>query len=315
MEKQPHLNTQERDINKGIFFHSVLAGIAGALALISAYLFSQWVWKPLVTFNWWLFMVQIPQMLLVGLLVLVLTGAWAVSLSRPNVSTIRDTVKIGILAGSTAGAVVALYIANASILSDNVPLLLIIRWFALMMVICSIGSVAGAYSFFRVIQAGKEQGARGVKANLFLVTVPVLALWIIIAMTVPPLFALAGTTTGIISNDCSECRFHQDVQVERLSDQSIKISYTSKLVAIPWVGHYNPPIIRINGKDVSTQSVIQQQGIQCRIEPAEGLAYREESTVILTGEEASINRSKTTQVVVVSYNGSPLPVTLYDGAL
>jgi hypothetical protein len=150
------------------------------------------------------------------------------------------------------------------------------------------------------------------KKHQFGFTITGLVVCIIFVMTVPPVIALAGTMTGTIGNDCSECRIHQDVHVERVSNQSIKITYTSKVPATNWIGHYEPAVIKVNGKDVSTQSEIQQQDIGYRIEPAEGLSYREESTVVLTGEEVSVNRSHPIQVVIISYNGSPGPIILYN---
>ncbi|MDO9323328.1 MAG: hypothetical protein Q7T80_00040 [Methanoregula sp.] len=308
-------NTPESNDQKGFFLPSLLAGISGALALIAAFYTNQWVWKPLVTFNGWLLMIQIPQMLLVGLLILVLTGAWMVSFIRPDMPTTREVVKWGILTGCIAGALVAAYIITSSSLTGNVPLPELFRWFALMMVICSVGSVAGAYGYFRVLHASKEREAQGMKKHQFRFTLTALVVCIILAMTVPPVFALAGTMTGIIGNDCTECRLHQDVQVERVSDQSIKITYTSKVPAIPWVGHYNPAVIKINGNDVSDQFRIKQQGIFCRIEPVEGLSYKNSSTVIISGQEVFVNPASPTRLVITSYNGSPHPVILFDGEI
>jgi len=296
-------------------FLAFFTGIIGAFCLIFMFLFTLAIWIPLVTYNWILLLIQLPQMLLAGLFILLLTGAGAIKYSLSEIHLISDAIKQGTIAGAVMGIVIALYITNAGILSDNLSLPIIIRWFMLMIVICTSGTVAGAYLFCRSQLAKRKIAAEEWGRKQIPFTLRLLVFCIILTMVLPPVLAFAGTRSGIIANDCSECRIHQDVQAERVSNQSIQITYTSKVPSIPWIGPYEPFDITINGKDVSNQFVIQQQGITCRIEPSEGLSYNTESTVVLSGEAVSTDNNRLTHVRVVSRNGSPSGITLYDNSI
>ena len=303
-------NQQNRD-----FFLALSAGIFGGLCLISAYLFSQIVWIPLVTYNRFLLMIQIPQLLLAGMVIVLLAGAGAVSYRSPEIPTKRDAIQSGIISGITMGGGVALFITNTGIIFDDIPLSVMIRWFALMIVIVTPGTVAGAYLCFRS-QSVISEPATGYKEKKQIpFTLRLLVFCLILTMVLPPALAFAGTRSGIILNDCSECHIHQEIRAERISDQSIEITYTSKVPSIPGVGPYKSPEITLNGKDVSNQPGIYRQGIQCRIEPDKGLSYDTQSTVVLSGDAVSIDRYPRTHIRVVSYNGFPPGITLYNNSL
>jgi|WetSurMetagenome_2_1015567.scaffolds.fasta_scaffold00632_22 hypothetical protein len=309
-----HDTPEKNQQNRG-FFLALSSGIFGGLCLISTYLFSQLVWTPLVTYNWFLLMIQIPQLLLAGLVIVLLTGAGPASYGLPEIPIKRDAIKSGIISGIMMGVVVAFFITHTGIIFDDIPLSAITRWFALMIVIFTPGTVAGAYLCFRSQSAIMNPAALDEEKKQIPFTLRLLVFCIVLTMVLPPALAFAGTRSGIIGNDCSECRIHQDIQAERISDQSIEITYTSKVPSIPWVGPYKSPEITINGKDVSTQSEIDRQGIQCRIEPDKGLSYDTKSTVVLSGDAVSIDRYPRTDIIVVSYNGFPPGITLYDNSL
>lgn len=294
---------------------AVPAGIIGAVCLIFTFFYYPVVWTPLVTYNRFLLMIQIPQMLLAGLFILLLSGAGVMRYILSEITGPRDSIKQGIITGVVMGIVVALFVVNTGVLYDNPPWPIIVRWFALIVAICISGTVIGAYLFFRSHMIADETASENPGKKQVPFTVTLLVICIVLTLVLPPAFAFIGTRSGFIANDCSECRIHQNVMAERLSNQSVQITYTSKVPSVPWVGPYEPPVISINGNDVSSQSVILRQGIPCRIEPAEGLSYDTESIVILNGRAVSRDNDRLTHVVVVSHNGSPAGVTLYDNML
>jgi len=305
----------EKNRKRYALFLTLFTGIIGAVCLIFTFFYYPVLWTPLVTYNRFLLMIQIPQMLLASLFILLLSGACAMKYRWPMDPGSHDAIKQGIITGVVMGIVVALFIANTGVLYGNPPWPIIVRWFALMVAICISGTVVGAYLFFRSQMIANETASENPGKKQVPFTVTLLVIGIVLTLVLPPAFAFVGTRSGFIANDCSECRIHQNVMAERLSNQSIQITYTSKVPSVPWVGPYEPPVITLNGNDVSSQSVILRQGIPCSIEPAEGLSYDTESIVVLNGRAVSSDENGLTHVVVVSRNGSPAGVTLYDNSL
>ncbi|MDD4137811.1 MAG: hypothetical protein PHT99_07985 [Methanoregula sp.] len=260
-------------------------------------------------------MIQIPQLILAGLFITMLTGASAVSFRWQEIPTLRDFLQRGTIAGTAMGVVAGLIITNAGIISGTASFLGVIPWIVLMIVISMPGTISGAYLCFRSQPVTKQPSERGFGKKQIRFTLRLVVIGLIIVLLLPPALAFAGTKSGMIGNDCSECRIHQDVHAERITNQSVQITYTSKVPPVPWIGPYEPTTIILDGIDISNQSSINKQGIACRIEPGSGLTYDTVSTVILRGGALNADGSHMAHIIVISHYGSPSGMILFDNPI
>ncbi len=74
-----------------------------------------------------------------------------------------------------------------------------------------------------------------------------------------------------------------------------------------------PMQIRLDGKDLSTQSVIHRQGLQDVITPAEGITrYGNGTSVTISGPDVYRNGSTGQHLVVTSYYDADFPTVIAD---
>ena len=291
---------------------AIVAGLVGAGMLTSGYFLTEGIWKPLVGFNSFLSLVQVTQALLLGLLILVLTGSLAVSWSGSLSGTMKESLSAGLIAGSTAGVIVAAIMLIAGGGPAGIPVVLILRLILLSVIITIPGSVLGSFAYHRGHSTATTEADTRKQENQLTYTLPALLVLILICLVIPSVLALAGTMTGLIHNDCTQCHYLQDARAERQEDGSLLITYTAKNSATPWVGHYTPARILIRGADVSNQTAIQMSGLPLTITPSAGLSYSGESSVLISGPGISGSRGNPVIVTIISYFGSGEPTVLYN---
>jgi len=294
---------------------AIVAGLIGAGILTSGFYLTEAIWKPLVGFNSFLILVQVTQSLLLGLLILVFTGSLAVSWTGSLSGMLKESLVAGLIAGITTGMIVAAVILVASGDLTGIPGVLIIRLILIALLVTIPGSLLGAFAFHRGHSNGINEANSRRPENQLTYTLPALLVLILICLVIPPVLSLAGTMTGLIHNDCTQCRYLQNARAERQGNGSLLVTYTAKNSATPWVGHYAPARILIQGTDVSNQTEIQVSGLPLTITPAMGLSYSGDSSVRISGPGIDGSRGNPVIVTVISYFGSDEPTILYNESI
>jgi hypothetical protein len=303
---------ENRQLKRKNLVISFITGFAGVLALILVFLVNQWVWEPFVFYNFYLIIIQITQLLFTELLVLFFTGAWTVSQCRLSVNDRNDALITGLLPGSVIGTGIAFCIVLTRSLPEGSWIIPVFSLMIISIFFSSLGTTAGAVGYYQGLSHEEKGGVGKNKGTQFKFTLTALFILILLSVTVPPALAYIGTTSGIISNDCPECRIHQDVRAERLDTRTISIMYSAKVPALSWIGSYNPPGIIINGVDTSNQTAANGNGFSAIVSPAYGRTYSENSSVTISGDGVSLSRGSPVHLTVISSNGSEQPVILYD---
>lgn len=126
-----------------------------------------------------------------------------------------------------------------------------------------------------------------------------LILVILALLIVPPVIAYIGMASGVIERDNPAYRPFDSVNVYRMEDESLLIL----LAPDPGCPQRGPGLrfvnISVDGKDVSTQSIIMNSGLDLSIDPPEGLLYGNNSSAILRGDYLSGNNTVLIRVDVI----------------
>ena len=294
---------------------SFITGLTGGLTLVLVFLVNQRIWEPFVIYNFYLTIVQITQLLFTELLILFFLGALTVSQCRLAVNDRNDALVTGLLPGLITGTVIALCIVLTRTLPEGSGFFPVFSLLIISIFFSSLGTIIGAVGYYQGLSSGDAGEVLKNKGVQFTFSLTALFVLILLSVTIPPALAFIGTASGLIGNDCPECRIHQDVRAERLNIQTIRIMYSAKIPALSSVGHYNPPRIIVNGVDISNQTAAEKNGFSAIISPAGGLTYSDYSSVTISGEGVTLLDDSPVNLTVISFNGSEHPVILYDGSV
>ncbi|AGB01191.1 hypothetical protein [Methanoregula formicica] len=309
------LEIGKKNPRRKILIFLSITGLTGVFALVLFFFLNQWIWRPFVDYNFYLIIIQITQMLLTGLLILFFTGAWAVSQCRLSINNQKDALVIGLLSGCITGTGIAFCIALTRNLPEGSVYFPVLCLIILSIILASLGTMTGAVGYYHRLSFGEASRVAKKRGAQCAFTLTALFILILLSASIPPMLALIGTTSGLIANDCLECRLHQEIRVERLDNLTIRILYSAKMPAVSWIGRYNPPRILIHDIDVSNQTVSEKNGFPVTVNPAGGLTYDEDSVVIISGKGVANCNSTPIRLKVISYNGSEQPVILYDDSI
>jgi hypothetical protein len=137
-----------------------------------------------------------------------------------------------------------------------------------------------------------------VRWELIILKPAIVTMLVVLAIIVIPVVYSHATPTV----DSKKCFMFGDAQkIERLDEETIRITQLNEnspedcLSDMPYVNK-----LFIDGMDVSSQAIIEKQGLPDTIEPPEGLVYGNGSWAILTGPDIS-NKTHSPHFQIIKY--------------
>jgi len=284
--------------NKREITEIILCGCFGGICLAAMIFFLQAVWAPILNYNTSVSLVYKFQMIGSSFILFFILGMAASDLFCTGRKNEQGPVFTGLLSGLTAAFVfssVYVIVSRPYLLSwDNGILevntgLKLIEWLILFTVFgITSGILQAAGAWYRHSRKESKTETACVRekptCSGMLYTYRFLILILLALLVIPPVAAYIGIENGSIKWDNGFNRPFEYAEASRTTDGSIHILMRHDIMSPqrgPGLRFLN---ITVDGKDVSTQSVIAGSGLNLSIDPPEGLAYRNNSSAILTGD-------------------------------
>lgn len=168
-------------------------------------------------------------------------------------------------------------------------------------------AVLGAYMYTKLYIKSKpapteEKNPRITKKLTFSKMITIVILLLLLASLIPQGIAAIGMNAGWFKLYKADRSYTIDLIAERLNDGSIIIKNNGGLDAGK-LKKDMPFIVKINGKDVTNNSVIKDNMITATIDPASGLGYENGSQVIINGADITNINTKQAYVIVIGNFG------------
>ncbi|WP_421908058.1 hypothetical protein [Methanolacinia petrolearia] len=311
MEKLPE-NRKLRDVVPAI----ILWGCFGGICLAVMVIFLQVIWAPVLDYSVSVSRVKDFQLIGVSAILFWILGMAASDLFCTGGEKARSPVITGIASGIATAFVFSsinvllsrpfLFSWENGIISVQTGTLFfrLIEWLILFSAFaitsCIFQSLGAWYRHSR--QELKQETVDVREKPSFhgmLYAYRFLILFILVLLIVPPIILYTGVTTGVIERDNPAYRPFDSVNLSRTDDESILIL----LAPDPGCPQRGPGLrfvnITVEGKDVSTQSIIMNSGLDLSIDPPEGLLYGNNSSAILRGDYLSGNNTVLIRVDVI----------------
>ena len=291
----------------------ILWGCFGGICLAAMIIFLQVIWAPVLEYNVSVSSVKDFQTIGSSFLLFCTLGMAASDLFCTGRKNKHGPVFTGLISGITTAFVFSsiyvlisrpyLFSWENGIFELNTGLKLIewLIFFTVFGIPSGILQAIGArYRFSRqrsnqeVVDVREETTFSGMlHAYRFLILI-ILAL-----LVIPPVTADLGIRTGLIERDNAFYRPFDSVDVSRTDDRSV-LFLLDRDQGCPQRGPGLRLVnITVDGKDVSTQSIIMNSGLNLSIDPPEGLLYRNDSSAILQGDYLSGNNTVLIRVDVI----------------
>ncbi|WP_048150935.1 hypothetical protein [Methanolacinia paynteri] len=311
MEKLPE-NRNLRDVVPAI----ILLGCFGGICLAVMVIFLQGIWAPVLDYNVSVSRVKDFQLIGLSLIIFWTLGMMASDLFCTGGEKARSPVITGLASGIATAFVFSsinvlvsppfLFSWENGIFSIQTGTLFfrLIEWlilFSAFAITSGILQSIGAWHRHSRQELKQETVDVREKSSFYgmLYAYRFLILVLLALLIIPPVIVYAGITTGVIERDNPAYRPFDSVNVSRTEDESILILLNpdpecpQKEQGLRFVN------ITVDGKDVSTKSVIMNSGLNLSIDPPEGLLYRNNSSAILRGDYLSGNNTVLIRVDVI----------------
>ena len=276
----------------------ILWGFIGGIFLAVIFFFLQAIWEPICDYNTSIIIVKNFQLLVSCFILFFILGMAASDLFCTGRKNEPGPAFTGLLSGITTAFVFSsiyvllsrpyLFSWDNGILEVNTGLKLI-EWLILSTffgITSGILQALGAwYRHSRRESKPKKTDVREKPTfSGVLYTYRFLILILLALLVIPQVAAYIGIENGSIKWDNGFNRPFEYAEASRTTDGSIHILMRHDIISPqkgPGLRFLN---ITIDGKDVSTQSVIAGSGLNLSIDPPRGLAYQDNSSAILTGD-------------------------------
>ena len=276
----------------------ILWGCVGGICLTGTAYFLQVVWAPVLDYNTSVSLVYKLQM--IGSFAVLF---WTLGMAASDLfCTGRKNGSGPVFTGLVSGIVTAFVFSSIYVLlsrpylfswDNGIPEvntgLKLIEWLILFTVF---GITSGTLQATGAWYRHSRQESKPDKADVrekptfsgVLYTYRFLILILLALLVIPQVAAYIGIENGSIKWDNGFNRPFEYAEASRTTDGSIHILMRHDIISPqkgPGLRFLN---ITIDGKDVSTQSVIAGSGLNLSIDPPRGLAYQDNSSAILTGD-------------------------------
>lgn len=290
------------------------------------------IWKPLITYNNISAIIAILQGGLLGPLGCLFAGGLSIRLPERKTIEENHVLFIGAFSGIISGIIVSFILLHLlslsvsqmySIIEDPFHLKFLVSHFLpygwillLIVVLFALIQASGAYlAFFWSRAERREFGdgfcqENGKKWSKKPITIFIILILLIII--VPLGITYIGIWSGIIKPQ-SCCADIDRIKIDRLSTDSVKISFLSNNQNPGWILLQKPPSfqILIDSNEYSDENIIRSQGLSDVIDPPEGLEYRDGSLMILKGPGIS-NQNNPCHIIVIEVLPDGENRILYD---
>ncbi len=276
----------------------ILWGCIGGICLTAIIFFLQAVWAPVLDYNTSVSLVKKIQTIGSSVILFWTLGMVASDLFCTGRKNEPGPVFTGLLSGITMAFVFSsiyvivsrpyLFSLDNGIFEVNTGLKLI-EWFILFTVFgITSGILQATGAWYRHSRKESKTGRTDVRekptCSRMLYTYRFLILILLALLIIPPILVNIGIETGDIKRDNAFYRSFEYSEVFRTNDGSIQISMKHDIVCPqrgPGLRFVN---ITVDGRDVSTQSIIVDSGLNLSIYPPEGLVYRDNSSAVISGD-------------------------------
>jgi hypothetical protein len=304
----------------------ILWGCVGGICLAAMIFFLQVIWAPALDYNTSVSLVEKFQMIGSFAVLFWTLGMAASDLFCTGRKNEPGPVFTGLVSGiSTAFVFSSIYVIisrpylfswDNGILEVNTGLKLI-EWLILFTVFgITSGTLQATGAWYRHFRKGSKTGRADVREKStysgILYTYRFLILLLLALLVIPQVAAYIGIENGSIKWDSGFNRPFEYAEASRTTDGSIHILMRHDIISPqrgPGLRFLN---ITVDGKDVSTQSVIAGSGLNLSIDPPEGLVYRDNSSAIISGGYLSGNDTVLVRVNVTYTDLGFRDVIYYD---
>lgn len=284
----------------------ILWGCIGGICLTAMVFLLQTVWAPIVLYNNSISRVKDFQMFGSSVILFWTIGMVASDLFCTGRKNKPGTVFTGLVSGiSTAFVFSSIYVIVSrpylfswenGIFELHMGSLFfrLIEWLILFTAFgITSGTLQAIGAWYRHSRQESKPDTAGAREKPtfsgMLFTYRFLILVILALMLIPPVIANIGIETGDIKRDNAFYRPFEYSEVFRTTEGSIQI-FMKHDIECPQRGPGRRFVnITIDGKDVSTQSIIAGSGLNLSIDPPGGMVYRDNSSAIIRGGYLSAN--------------------------
>ena len=311
---------------QGILPEIILWGCIGGICLTAMIFFLQAVWAPILDYNISVSLIYKFQMIGSSVILFCTLGMAASDLFCTGRKNKRGPVFTGLLSGITTAFVFSsiyvilsrpyLFSWDNGVLEVNTGLKLIEFLILFTAFGITSGTLQATGAWYRHSRQESKPGKADVREKPtfsgMLYTYRFLILILLALLVIPPVMANIGIETGDIKWNNGFNRPFEYAEVSRTTDGSIMIFMKHDILSpqrCPGLRFVN---ITVDGKDVSTQPIIADSGLNLSIDPPEGLEYRDNSSAILRGGYLSGNDTVLIRVNVTYTDLGFRDVIYYD---